>query len=50
MPPALSYEFRFRGIEDAIEPPQHAEWQNDFAVFGLPIVATQEIGDGPDEG
>ena len=33
----------------AIEPPQHRERQDDLAVFRLLIVASKEVGDGPDE-
>ena len=38
------------GFQHAIEPPQHGERQDDLAVFGLLVVAAQQIGDGPDEG
>ena len=37
-------------LQHAIQPPQHGEGQDDLAVFGLLVVAAQEIGDGPDEG
>ena len=38
------------GLQHAVEPPQHGERQDDLAVFGLLVVAAQQIGDGPDEG
>ena len=38
------------GFQHAIEPAQHGERQDDLAVFGLLVVAAQQIGDGPDEG
>ena len=38
------------GLQHAIETAKDGERQNDLAVFGLLVVAAQEIGDGPDEG
>jgi|GraSoi2013_115cm_1033766.scaffolds.fasta_scaffold212443_2 hypothetical protein len=41
----------FLGLfEDAIHSAQDGEGQNDFAVFGLLVVAAQQIGDGPYKG
>ena len=40
----------FGRFKHAIEPAQNGERQDDLAVFGLLVVAAQEIGDGPDEG
>ena len=37
-------------LQHAIEPPQHGEWQDHLAIFGLLVVASQQIGHGPDEG
>ena len=28
-------------LQHAIEPPQHGEWQDHFAIFGLLVVAAQ---------
>jgi len=38
------------GFQHAIEAAEDAERKDDLAVFGLFLVAAQEIGDGPDEG
>ena len=38
------------GFQHAIETAEDRERQDDLAVFGLLVVAAQEIGDGPDEG
>ena len=38
------------GLQHAIETAEDGERQDDLAVFGLLVVAAQEIGDGPDEG
>jgi hypothetical protein len=38
------------GLQNVIETAQNGEWQDDFAVFGLFVVAAEEVGDGPDEG
>ena len=38
------------GFQHAIQAAQHGEGQDDLAVFGLLVVAAQEVGDGPDEG
>jgi hypothetical protein len=38
------------GFEHAVEAAQHGEGQDDLAVVGLLVVATEEVGDGPDEG
>lgn len=35
--------------ENAIQPPQHGERQYDAPVFGLFIIAAQQIGDRPDK-
>ena len=38
------------GFQHAIQAAQDGEGQDDLAVFGLLVVAAQEVGDGPDEG
>ena len=40
----------FGGLQNAVEPTQHREWQDDLAVFGLLVVAAQKVGDRPNEG
>ena len=40
----------FGGLEHAVQAAQHGEGQDDFAVVGLLVVATQQVGHGPDEG
>ena len=46
----LSQDGGLGGFEHAIEAAQHREGQDDLAVFGLLVVAAQEVGNGPDEG
>ena len=46
----LGQHGRLGGFQHAVQPPQHGERQDDFAVFGLLVIAAQQIGDGPDEG
>ncbi len=36
-------------LEHAVESSQHGEGEDDFAVFGLLVVASQQVGDGPDK-
>ena len=36
-------------LQHAVESAQHGEWQDHLAVFGLLVVAPEEISDGPDE-
>ena len=31
----------FGGFENAVQTPQHGEWQNDLAVIGLLVIAPQ---------
>ena len=40
----------FGRLQDAIQAPQHGEGQDDLAVVGLLVVATQQVGYGPDKG
>ncbi len=35
--------------KDAVQPPEHREWEDDAAVLGLAVVAAEEVGDRPDE-
>ena len=37
------------GLQNAIQTAQHSEGQDDFAVFGLLVVAPKQIGHGPNE-
>src|SRR5271165_1076294 len=37
-------------LQNAIEPPQNGEWQDHLAVFGLLVVAAEQVSHGPDEG
>ena len=37
------------GLQHAVEAAQHRERKDDFAIFGLLVVAAQQVGDGPDE-
>jgi hypothetical protein len=46
----LGEDFRFRPLQHAVQTTQDREWEDDLAVFRLPVVAAQQIGDGPDEG
>jgi hypothetical protein len=39
----------FVGLENAVETAEDREWKDDLSVFGLLVIATEEIGDGPDE-
>ena len=55
LPSRLSlFEFlensRLGALQYAIQASQDSEWQNDFAVIGLLVVATQEVGHRPNEG
>ena len=36
-------------FEHSVQSAQHCERENDFAVVGWPVVATQQVGDGPDK-
>jgi len=51
--PSSLFQFRqhggFRVFQHAIETAQNRERQDDLAVFGLLVVAAQEISDGPDK-
>ena len=40
---------RLGGFEHAVQPAQHGERQDHLAVRGLLVVATQQVGDGPEE-
>jgi hypothetical protein len=46
----LGQHGNFGCFQDAIETAQHRERQDDLAIFGLLVIAAQEISDGPDEG
>ena len=38
------------GLQHAVQPAQDGEGEDDFAVVGLLVIATQQVSDGPDEG
>src|SRR5258706_6282945 len=38
------------GLEHTVQAPQHREGQDHLAVFGLLVVAAQQVSDRPDEG
>ncbi len=46
----LGQHGRLGGLEHAVEPAQHGEWQNDPPILGLLVISPQQIGDRPNEG
>ena len=46
----LGQHGRLGGLQHAIQAAQHGEGQDDLAVFGLLVVAAQQVGDGPYQG
>ncbi len=46
----LGQHLRLGGGQHAVQAPQHGERQDDAAVFGLLVIAAQQIGNRPDEG
>ena len=38
------------GLQHTVQTAQHGEGEDDFALLRLLVVATKQVGDGPEEG